>query len=132
MSTITSINSKRNKLAMCCAGALFGVLAMTNANAGDSKYEATMDQIERSYEAAEAHCDTMSGNNKDICIKQAKADKATSEANAKATREHHETNVDARQEKRDAQYKVEKEKCDTLSGDDQDACVERAKANYKQ
>ena len=31
-----------------------------------------------------------------------------------------------------AQYKLEKEKCDNLSGDAQDACIDRAKETYQQ
>lgn len=113
-------------------GLLAAGLCVTPAMASDAAHEAAMEQAEANYEAAKKHCDTMSGNTKDVCIKQAQATKVNAEANAKANRNHYETSKDAQQDKMYARYKLEKEKCDALSGDAQDACVERAKTNYMQ
>ncbi len=82
-----------------------------------------------------ARCDALSGNDKDVCIKQAKAHqkpvlKQMPMSRMKPTKRL----KDAREDKAAAaQYKVAKEKCDAmLINSEKDACQERAKATYGQ
>jgi hypothetical protein len=81
------------------------------------------------YKAAKAHCDTMKGNDKDICVAEAKA--AEKKAKAEAEAQYKNTDKarrDARIEAAEADYKVAKAKCDAMKGDEKRACVKDAKA----
>jgi hypothetical protein len=53
------------------------------ANAASEEYKAAMKQADADYHTAKAHCDTLSGTEKDGCMKQAKADHKSAEAQAK-------------------------------------------------
>jgi hypothetical protein len=83
------------------------------------------------YKVAVERCDDKAGNEKDICVKEAKATRTKIEADAKASRENTEVRKDTQQAKQDADYKVAAEKCDSLSGDAKDACIARAKATHR-
>lgn len=89
------------------------------------------------YDLAKEKCDDLDGNAKDVCVKEAKADKKKAEADAKANKkiaekraDAAEARQDAQEDKMDADYKVDKEKCDALSGDQKDACQDAAKKKY--
>jgi hypothetical protein len=82
------------------------------------------------YDVAKAKCDAKSGNDKDVCIKEAKAALATGKANAKEDKKISEARAEASEDKRDAAYKVAAEKCDAMSGANKDACVAQAKVAY--
>jgi hypothetical protein len=83
---------------------------------------------EADYKVAKERCDDKAGNDKDVCVKVAKA--ALTKAKAKAARVSTDAKVDASKEKREADYKVAAEKCDAMSGDAKSACVKQAKAKY--
>lgn len=120
---------------------LFGALS-TTAMARDAEdiakdraktdYKATVEQADAQYKAAKTHCKTLSGNERDVCMKQAKADYKSAKADAKAQRKDSVAHAEAREDKMDARYAAEKEKCDTLSGAAKDDCVAAAKLKYKQ
>lgn len=82
------------------------------------------------YDVAKTKCDVKTANDKDVCIKEAKAVQKTAQADAKADKKVTEARTDARDDKRDAEYKVASEKCDALSGAPKDACLTSAKAKY--
>ena len=93
------------------------------------------------YNVAHEKCDDLTGNAKDVCVKEAKAALVKGKANAKVDRVTADTRqeaatkqADVRKEasadKRDAEYKVAVEKCDALSGTAKDACVSSAKTQY--
>ncbi|MCC7326147.1 MAG: hypothetical protein IT521_05015 [Burkholderiales bacterium] len=93
------------------------------------------------YEVAKEKCDDLSGNAKDVCVKEAKARRVQAKADAKADRVAAdqkresssaiaEAKRDAAEDKRDASYKVAVEKCDSLSGAAKDTCVRNAKAKF--
>jgi hypothetical protein len=93
------------------------------------------------YEVAKEKCDDLSGNQKDVCVKEAKAAHVKAVADAKVDRVAADTRNtsaektaaarrDAAEEKRDADYKVAIEKCDSLSGAAKDTCVSNAKAKF--
>jgi len=93
------------------------------------------------YSVAKEKCDDLSGNQKDVCVKEAKAAYTKAKADAKVDRVAADTRntsaekmaaarKDATEDKRDADYKVAIEKCDSLSGAAKDTCVKDAKARY--
>jgi hypothetical protein len=82
------------------------------------------------YNVAKEKCDDLSGNPKDVCMKEAKATRAKILADAKANREVGAARADAADEKRDAEYKVATEKCDALAGTAKAWWVADAKARY--
>lgn len=90
----------------------------------------TKDQINDRYDANMKRCDTLKGDDKDLCEKQAKAERNAAEADAKAGKEKAEADHDATKVKRDGAYDVAKQKCDALSGDAKDQCISKAKTEY--
>jgi hypothetical protein len=82
------------------------------------------------YEVAKQKCDDKAGNEKDVCVKEAKAGEATALADAKLGKQIHDATWEANQDKRDAEYKVAVQKCYSLAGDAKDSCVEAARTKY--
>ncbi len=82
------------------------------------------------YDLDKAKCAALTGNDKDVCIKQAKATLISAQADAKADKKAIEARTDARDDKRDAEYKVALEKCDAFAGAVKDSCVSTAKSQY--
>lgn len=121
-------------------------------NTDAARRSARSDIIGADYAVAKARCDAKTGNDKDVCKKEAKAtmekakadvkvsgkvtdarqDAAETKAKAdgKANKEVVEARENASETKRDADYKVAKEKCDALSGAAKDKCVADAKAKF--
>ena len=106
-----------------------------------ARYDARVAQADANYDVAKEKCDDMSGNQKDVCVKEAKAAHTKAKADAKVARadtnasknaqeKRAEARQDAREDTRDAQYKVAVEKCDSLSGAAKDNCVRDAKVHY--
>jgi len=90
-----------------------------------------IDEIaEANYKAAKERCDDRKGNDKDVCIKVAKAELTKAKADAKVTRVSNDAKIDAAKDKREAEYNVAAQKCDALTGDAKGACVKDAKAKY--
>lgn len=87
-------------------------------------------KADAAYEVAKERCDDRSGNEKDVCMKEAKAVETRAKADAKAAGKSTEARKDATEDKRDAEYKVAREKCDSLSGDAKSQCLDAAKARY--
>jgi hypothetical protein len=103
--------------------------------------DARVTRAEATYDVAKEKCDELSGNSKDVCVKEANATLVKAKADAKVDRVAAETRrdaeakqVEARNEatknKRDADYKVAIEKCDALAGTAKDTCVTGAKVQY--
>jgi hypothetical protein len=82
------------------------------------------------YRVARERCEERSGNDKDVCIKVAKAVRTRAEADAKAERKISDAREDAARHKREADYKVAAEKCEVLTGDARAACIAQAKTRY--
>lgn len=82
------------------------------------------------YELDKVKCDALTGNDKDVCLKQAKATQVAARADAKADKKAIEARTDARDDKRTAEYKVALEKCDAFAGAAKDSCVAAAKSQY--
>lgn len=94
------------------------------------------DYLEARYEAryklAKEMCDDKSGNAKDVCVAEAKAEHDKAKADLKANKAVAEAQSDAHEAKLKADYKVASERCDSLSGDAKDSCQASAKARYFQ
>jgi hypothetical protein len=82
------------------------------------------------YDVEKTKCDSQAGNDKDVCIKKAKANKVTVVANATADKKIIEALTDASEDRNTANYKIELEKCDSFSGVAKDTCVTNAKNNF--
>jgi hypothetical protein len=84
---------------------------------GDPKDSAklAMAKADAAYEVAKERCDDRSGNDKDVCVKEAKANHTKATADAKANKKVAEVRKDAADDKRNASYNLAKEKCDALS-----------------
>jgi hypothetical protein len=82
------------------------------------------------YDLDKVKCNALTGNDKDVCVSQAKAARVAAEADAKADKKAIEARTDARDDKRDAEYKVAMEKCDAFAGAAKDACVAAAKSQF--
>jgi hypothetical protein len=123
-----------------CIGALglfvFGASSAQAATDAEksiqNQYNAIASQADADYKAAVALCDGRQGNDKDVCMQQAKANRDKVKADAKASLKSQDAVADAREDKMEADYKVAKEKCDALSGKEKDACISSAKMKYHQ
>jgi hypothetical protein len=117
-----------------------------------TQYQVNVAKGEAVYEVAKQKCDDLSGNRKDVCMKEAKAALTTakadatvqmktaeanttanaksSDAKAKASSENKETRANAAADKRAAELKVAEEKCDALASTAKDNCLSAAKAKF--
>ncbi len=110
-----------------------GLLVSLGATAQESisrgEFKASKERIEANYKTAKATCDSLAGNQKDICVAEAKGEKKVSEAELDARYKpgaKAEYNIEAA--KAEAAYEVAKERCDDQSGNAKDVCVKKAKA----
>jgi len=110
-------------------------------NTPKAREDARIAHAEANYNVAKEKCDDLSGNAKDVCVKEASAQLTKAKADAKVDRVAADTRQDstmkqaeARHEatdaKRDADYKLAIEKCNSLSGPVKDACISDAKTYY--
>ena len=110
-------------------------------NTPKARESARVAHADATYEVAKEKCDDLAGNQKDVCVKEAKAQYTKAKADAKVDRVAGESSrnavdktasakKEAMEDKRDADYKVAVEKCDALAGAAKDTCVHDAKARY--
>jgi len=97
--------------------------------AGDQNKVQTV-KADTVYEVAKERCDDKAGNDKDVCVKEAKAVHVKALADAKVVKEVVTAKKDASADKLDADYKVALEKCDALTGDPKASCIAAAKAKF--
>jgi hypothetical protein len=116
-----------------------------------NQYDARVAKAEATYKVAKEKCDDLKGNDKDVCVKEAKANYTRAKGDAKIAKtvktEAHNPSVaasgvsktpekvadakrDAIEDNKEAQYKVAKEKCDAMSGQSKDNCVAEAKLKF--
>ena len=106
-----------------------------------NRYDVSVAKAEADYAVAKEKCDDKAGNDKDVCVKKAKAAETHAKADAKANmkvakagqvagEKSADARKDAAEDKRDANYAVAKEKCDKFSGDVKDRCLNDAKARF--
>ena len=110
-------------------------------NTDKAHNDARVAKADADYDVAKEKCDDLKGNDKDVCVKQAKATHTKAKADAKVAKVDSKTahntaekradaRKDAREDTNDAQYKVAVEKCDAMSGAAKDQCVKDAKMHY--
>lgn len=106
-----------------------------------NQYRIHIAKGEAAYGVAIEKCDDLSGNPKDVCVKEAqaaltsaKADATveirTGDVNANARSEKNEVRADAAADKRAAALSVAQEKCDALASTAKDKCLAAAKAKF--
>lgn len=98
-------------------------------------------KADATYYTAKEKCDDLSGNSKDVCVKDAKAVHVKAKEEAKVakvgmetsntkTEKMNEAKKHANTEEREALYKAAKERCDNLAGAAKDTCQNDAKTKY--
>lgn len=87
-------------------------------------------KAETAYAVAKEKCDDKAGNDKSVCVKEAKAMEVKAKADARTTEKVGEVKKDAAEDKRDADYKVAAQKCDAMAGNAKDTCIAAAKAQF--
>jgi hypothetical protein len=103
--------------------------------------DARIARAEADHDVAKLRCNDMSGNAKEVCLKQADADLTKAKADAKVDRVAADTRQDsakkqaearheATEARRDADYELAIEKCNSLTGPVKDACISDAKTYY--
>lgn len=102
----------------------------TYKNTNKARTDAAIDIADADYDVAKEKCKSKSGNDKDVCMKEAKAAHVTAVNEAKANKKSAKAQNDAIHKEQDAEYKVAIEKCDALAGNSKDACVANAKAKF--
>jgi hypothetical protein len=96
----------------------------------EDRNKALVARAESNYSVAKEKCDDKAGNDKDVCVKEAKALEVRALADAKMGKEMAEARKDASNDKRDADYKVALERCDSSAGDAKANCVSAAKSRF--
>jgi len=110
-------------------------------NTPKMREDARVTRAEATHSVAKEKCDDLSGNSKDVCVKEADAALVKAKADAKVDRVAADTRRDAEakqadarneanKDTRDAEYKVAIEKCDVLAAPAKETCVSGAKAKY--
>jgi hypothetical protein len=92
--------------------------------------QARMRIASANFDRDKTRCAALTGNEKDVCVKQAKATLIAAQADAKADRKTIEAREEAREDKLTAAYRVALEKCDAFAGAAKDQCVGAAKSAY--
>lgn len=110
-------------------------------NTPKAREDARVARAEATHNIAKEKCDDLSGNAKDVCVKEAdaaltkvkadaKVDRVAADTRDDATMKEAEARRQAAADKRDADYKVAAEKCDALSGSAKSTCISEAKMRY--
>ena len=116
---------------------------MDNADAtrfGTDKARAKAEKVkaDADYSVAKEKCEDVKGNDKAVCVKEAKVAHERALGSAKVEKaaatgtstDVAEARADAKKDTVDAAYKADKQKCDALSGDAKDKCVADVKTKY--
>lgn len=117
-----------------------------------ANYGLRVAKAEADYKVAKEMCDDRAGNDKDVCVKEAKAalvlgkseakaqmktskadtaaNKTSNEAYVKADKKGTEAHKKADADQNKANYAVDKEKCDDKAGDAKKHCMDAAKMQH--
>ena len=104
-----------------------------------ARNSAAKEKAEADYDVAKTKCGAMKGNDKDTCVKDAKAAYTRAKggeevSHAKATgtaKDVSEARRDAVKDTNNANYKAAKERCDAMSGDAKTTCQNDVAAKFK-
>jgi hypothetical protein len=121
------------KLNLIAAALALGTAGFVQAaDKADRKvHNADEERIESEYKVAKEKCDALSGNQKDICIAEAKGKEkvAKAENDAKNAKDQAKAHARVERVKADADYDVAKQKCQENKGNEKDVCLKQAKAD---
>jgi osmotically-inducible protein OsmY len=110
------------------AGAAFAAPTVA-LNHDPASYRAVTQKAASDYKAATAKCVAMNGNDKDVCMAEAKLSRTRTESDALAQYNNNATSrAKARSSLADAEYDLAKAKCGAKSGADKDDCMNNAKS----
>lgn len=110
------------------AGAAFAAPTVA-LNHDPASYKAVTQKASADYKAASAKCGSMSGNDKDVCMAEAKLARTRTESDALSQYNNNATSrAKARTNLADAEYDLAKAKCGAKSGADKDDCMNNAKS----
>jgi osmotically-inducible protein OsmY len=110
------------------AGAAFAAPTFA-LNHDPASYRAATQKAAAEYKTATAKCGSMSGNDKDVCMAEARLARTRTEADALAQYNTSATSkAKARNNLADAEYDLAKAKCGAKSGADKDDCMNNAKS----
>ena len=108
-----------------------GLVATASMGMEPAEHSASKSKISADYKMAKAHCDSLKGNAKDVCMKEAKGNEDVAKAELDAQyKPSDKAHYKARVARADADYAVAKEKCDDHTGNAKDVCVKDAKAAH--
>jgi hypothetical protein len=82
------------------------------------------------HERDKTRCGALVGNDREVCLAQAKATLVALQADARADRKAIEARLDANDVKIEAEYRVALQKCDAFAGAVKDECVSTARTAY--
>lgn len=99
-------------------------------NTPKAQFDAQKDLAGAEYDLAKTKCQTLAGNDKDVCVKEAKAVQTKARVDAQANRQISDARKEGASEKRDADYSVATEKCDALVGTAKSNCIASAKVRF--
>ena len=111
------------------AGASFAAAPTAALNHDPVTYRNLTQKAETEYRAAAAKCDAKSGNDKDICMAEARLARTRTEADALS--KYHNTaagRARAHINVADAEYDLAKARCDAKTGAEKDSCMDNAKS----
>jgi len=118
------------KLTVIAAALALGTASFAQAaDKADRKvHNADEERIESEYKAAKEKCDTMQGNQKDICVAEAKAHEkvAKAENDAKHAKDPSKEQAKVQRVRADAEYDVAKQRCQEMNGNEKDVCMKEA------
>lgn len=106
-----------------------------------SRQEASIVKAESAHAVAKQKCDAVTGNARDVCLKQADAAETAAKGEAEVLRKTYDANATADQkaaeareeaalEKLEARYEIAKERCDAFAGDRKAECLAAAKSTF--
>ena len=114
---------------LALTGTTLSATAVEKTEQSKATLNATKARADANYDASRLHCRELSGNDRDICVQTAKADRTKAKGNANVKYQGTgEAKLEAREDAIDAEFKVAKEKCDSLANTAKDVCVAEAKA----
>ncbi|HEX5393913.1 MAG TPA: hypothetical protein VFW68_11545 [Rhodocyclaceae bacterium] len=94
-----------------------------------NNYDLAITKAQTTYDVDKEKCNDKAGNDKDVCVKEAKAALIKAKADAWTLMKGGNPQA-AQKDKRDADYEVAKEKCNSLAGDAKERCINEAKARF--
>jgi hypothetical protein len=82
------------------------------------------------HERDKTRCGAVVGNDREVCLAQAKATLVAIQADARADRKSIEARLDANDAKIEAEYRVALQKCDAFAGAVKDGCISTARTAF--